>query len=60
MRPEDYDARTDEELVASFQASGSEGAFAGNPADAEDLTAQAFTLAWREARQFQGGDSFHS
>src|SRR3989337_2234794 len=74
MRPEDYDARTDEEWVASFQASGSEGAFAvlwrrhwariyrqclafaGNPADAEDLTAQAFTLAWQEFHRFQGGD----
>jgi RNA polymerase sigma-70 factor (ECF subfamily) len=74
MRPEDRDARTYEELVVDFQASGSEAAFAvlwrrhwcriyrqclaftGNPADAEDLTAQAFTLAWREAHRFQGGD----
>ena len=74
MRPDDNDARTEEELVASFQASGGEAAFgvlwrrhrariyrqclafAGNPADAEDLTAQAFTLAWREAHRFQGGD----
>jgi RNA polymerase sigma-70 factor, ECF subfamily len=74
MRPDDNQPRTDEELFASFQASGSEAAFAilwrrhwvriyrqclafaGNPADAEDLTAQAFTLAWREAHRFQGGE----
>ena len=31
-------------------------AFAGRPADAEDLTAQAFTHAWREVHRFQGGD----
>jgi RNA polymerase sigma-70 factor, ECF subfamily len=31
-------------------------AFAGNTADAEDLTAQTFTLAWREAHRFHGGD----
>jgi RNA polymerase sigma-70 factor (ECF subfamily) len=74
MRPEDDDSRTDEELIAGFQASGKERvfavlwwrhwariyrqclAFAGSAADAEDLTAQAFTRAWREAHRFQGGD----
>ncbi len=74
MRPEDHDARADEELVVRFQASGNERifaviwhrhwarihrqclAFAGNTADAEDLTAQTFALAWREAHRFQGGD----
>jgi RNA polymerase sigma-70 factor (ECF subfamily) len=73
MKADDYDARTDEELIASFQASGNQAvfaalwrrhwariyrqclAFAGNPVDAEDLTAQAFALAWRESYRFQGG-----
>lgn len=73
MKPGDYDSRTDEELIANFQASGDERifaalwqrhwariyrqclAFAGKPADAEDLTVQAFSLAWREVHRFQGG-----
>jgi RNA polymerase sigma-70 factor (ECF subfamily) len=31
-------------------------AFSGNRAEAEDLTAQTFLLAWREVQRFQGGD----
>lgn len=74
MRPGDYNAWTEEELVAGFRTSGKEQifavlwrrhwtriyrqclAFAGSSADAEDLTAQAFTLAWQQVQRFQGGD----
>lgn len=74
MTPEDPDARSDEELVAKYQASGDQEffaelwrrhwlriyrqclAFTGDPAGAEDLTAGAFTLAWRWIERFQNGD----